>query len=337
MKKRVLPSLDEVIYAMSEEPLGMGAEAKVYKIHVEPDYTVRVSNNAPNLDILSQMIYEQGFTEQKDIFGGRNYAQPVAYMGADEDDKSRALVTINLYSPGFSMEIHKPGKEMPTSEVALMKTVALSKAVAEMPDKAFDKIYDDLHFLSAREYSIDVGGGGFFTNTGNILLSAQGEKEFRIIDIQPFIRQHVAINSKHTKGNNTPLCLAQGLIPGMYTYRKEHAKYPPLIDYRTEIIAKIIKGAQRNNLNDLDGYLSKTVIRERPRRFGGKIKEQVRVKVNMNDMANIWKVQMQQLLIPEKYIEGFIKDICAVKQEHRYRLVKHNMPLIRVSGRSMNS
>ena len=325
MNKRILPSLDEIIYAMSEEPLGMGEEAKVYKIHIDPNFTVRVSNDAPKLEILSKMIYEQGFIEQKDIFKGRNYAQPIAYMGIDKNDKQKALVTINLYSPGFSMEIQKPGKEKPSSEIALMKTLALSKAVAEMPDSAFDKLYDDLHFLSSREYSIDVGGGGFFTNTGNILFSAQGEKEFRIIDIQPFIRERVGINKKHTKGFNTPLELAYGIIPGMFNYRHEHAKYSPLINYRTEIIDKIIRGAQRNHLNDLDGYAAKRINFTRL------------VKLNMNDVAGIWKAQLENLLIPEKYIESFVREICSVKQEQRYRLYKYNMPLVRVTGRSIYS
>lgn len=313
MKKRVLPSIDEITFAISEEPLGMGEEAKVYKIHTNPDYTVRVSNSAPDLEQLSKILHEQPFIEQKDIFAGRNYAQPIAYIGLDED-KSSALITINLYSPGFSMEIYKPGRKMPSSEEALMKTKALSKAVLNMPDFAIDKIYDDLHFLSSREYSIDVGNGGLFTNTGNILYSAV-DKEFRIIDIQPFIRNRVGIPPNHTKGFNTPLFLTRGLIPGAYGYADEHAKDPDLIEYRTEIIDKIIKGAQRNNINDEGGYL----------------------RGNIDTMAGFWKFQLKKLRIPEKYAESFIKEICSVKQEHRYRLVRQDMPLIRVSGRSMCS
>lgn len=318
-KKRILPNLDEIIYAISEEPLGMGAEAKVYKIHTDPDYTVRVSNNAPDLETLSERIYAEGFTEQKDIFNGRNYAQAVAYMGVDTYNTTNALVTINLYSPGFSMEIYKPkgkGKgDEPSSDVALMKTLALTKAILEMPDEAIDKIYDDLHFLSSREYSIDTGNG-LFTNMGNILLSGK-DKEFRIIDIQPFIRERVGILRTHTKGFNTPFYLTHGLIPGLYKYGKEHSKYPPLIDYRTEIIDRIIKGAQRNNLNDVGNYS--------------------RGSVKIEDMARPWEVLLNQLHIPEKYQEGFVRDILSVKQEHRYRLVKHDVPMIRVSGRDINS
>lgn len=314
MKKRVLPSIDEVIYAMTEEPLGAGDEAKVYKIHTNPDYTVRVSNEAPDLETLSQMMYEEKFVEQKDIFAGRNYAQPVAFMGLDANDKLNAMVTINLYAPGFSMEIHKPGRKMPPSDEALMKTLTLSKAVLNMPDTAIDALYDDLHFLSSREYSIDVGNGGLFTNMGNILYSGK-DKKFSIIDVQPFIRERVGIPANHTKGFNTPLFLARGLIPGTYGYAKEHAKYPTLIAYRTELVNKIIKGAERNHLNDVGGYLSG----------------------DADAMALFWKRQLDQMLIPEDYQESFIKQICAVKQEKRYRLVKHDVPLIRVAGRSMYS
>ena len=195
-----------------------------------------------------------------------------------------------------------------------MKTLALSKAEANRPDEAIDKLYDDLHFLSSREYSIDVWNGGLFTNTGNILYSA-ADKEFRIIDLQPFVRQHIGIPANHTKGFNIPYCLAHGLLPGMYKYADEHAKYPPLIDYRTEIISKIVKGAKRNNLNDVGGYFKGTI----------------------DDMANYWKIMLDKIHIPEKDAKSFINDICSVKQEHRYRLTKSNIPLIRVSGRSMYS
>lgn len=309
MHDRVLPGIEEIIFAISEEPLGKGAEASVYKIHTNPDYTVRVSNDAPSLEVLSQGLYEQQFVQQEDIFAGRNYAQPVAYWGLDPEDPCNAMVTINLYSPGFSMEIHKPGRPAPSSEEALMKTLALSKAVVNMPESAFDKIYDDLHFLSSREYSIDVWCGGMFTNTGNILYSAV-DKEFKIIDLQPFIRQHPGIPADHTKGFNTPLYLLHGLVPGAYTYREEHAKYPPLIDMRTEIVSDVIKGAQRNNLNDLGGYM----------------------KGDMDAMGVRWKNVLNQLHISEKYIEGFVKDVTSIKQQNRYYLFNSHAPLVRVSG-----
>ena len=314
MKERTLPSIDEILYAMSEEPLGKGEEAIVYKIHTNPNYTVRVSNDAPDFDFLSRKLYEENFIPQKDIFAGRNYAQPIAYWGLDADDSNRAMVTINLYAPGISMEIHKPGREMPPSNVALMKTIALSQAVLNMPDSAIDKLYDDLHFLSSREYSIDVGNGGLFTNTGNILYSGN-DKEFNIIDIQPFIRDRVGIPKYHTKGFNTPLFLARGLIPGAYGYAEEHSKYPALIDYRTELIDKIISGAERNHLNDIGGYL----------------------KGDMDAMDNYWRIQLNKMHIPEKETEDFIRRICSVKQENRYRLFRKNIQLIRVTGRSMTS
>ena len=314
MTERVLPEIEEILFAMSEEPLGRGEEATVYKIHTSPHYTVRVSHEAPDFETLAERLYEEKFTQQEDIFEGRNYAQPVAYWGLDEVDNSRAMVTINLYAPGISMEIHKPGRDLPPDEVALMKTMALSKAILNMPDSAIDKLYDDLHFLSSREYSIDVGNGGLFTNTGNILYSGN-DKEFRIIDIQPFLRDRVGIPRNHTKGFNTPLFLARGLLPGAYGYAEKHAKYPPLIEDRTEIIERIISGAERNHINDLGGYL----------------------KGDMEDMANFWKIQLKRICIPEERSEDFVRRICSVKQENRYEPYKKHMSLIRVAGRSMMS
>ena len=43
MTKHILPSREEILFAMSEQPLGQGAEAKVYKIHTNPKFTTRVS------------------------------------------------------------------------------------------------------------------------------------------------------------------------------------------------------------------------------------------------------------------------------------------------------
>lgn len=314
MKKRILPSIDEVIYAMSEEPLGEGDEAKVYKVHTNPDYTVRVSNEAPDLETLSQMMYGKKFIEIKDIFAGRNFAQSVAYINFEEYDILRDMLTLNLYAPGFSIEIYKPGKKKPESSEALMKELALSNGIKNMPNSAMDDLFDQLHFLSSREHSIDVGNGGPFTNTGNILCNWK-DKKFSIIDVQPFIRERVGIPANHTKGFNTPLFLTRGLIPGMYEYAKEHSKYPPLIACRTEIVDKVIKGAERNHLNDVGGYLAG----------------------DADAMALFWKRQLDQMCIPEKYQENFIKRICSVKQEQRYQLVKSDIPLIRVAGRSMYS
>ena len=314
MKKRELPTKDEILFAISEEPLGRGEEAKVYKVHTNPDYTVRVSNEVKDYESLAKMIFNEGFVPQKDIFAGRNYAQSVAYLKGDTQDPCNALSTINLYAPGFSMEIHKSGRRMPSSEEAIMKTIALSKAILNVPDAAIDKLYDGLHFLSSREHSIDVGNGGWFANTGNILYSGV-DKEFSIIDIQPFLKDTFKAPEGQTKGFNTPLFLAHGLVPGAYAYFKEHSKYPPLIEYRTEIIDKVIKGAERNHLNDIGGYLR-----------GG-----------TSELAYIWNYQLSRINIDEKYRENFVKRICSVKQEHRYRLVRHDEPLVRVSGRSFYS
>ncbi|MBP5698321.1 MAG: hypothetical protein J6W96_02190, partial [Alphaproteobacteria bacterium] len=101
------PSMEAIIYAINniKGPLGEGEEAKVYKIDTAPDYTVRVSKSAPDIETLSTMIWEQKFIAQENIFEDRNYAQAIAYMGLDTDDATRAMVTINLYVPGFSMDI----------------------------------------------------------------------------------------------------------------------------------------------------------------------------------------------------------------------------------------
>ena len=312
MQNRILPSVDEMVYAISEEPLGMGEEAKVYKVHTSPDFAIRVSNDAPDLETLARRIFEEPFIEQEDIFGDRNYGQAIAYLPLSQSEKDKAILTVNLYVPGFSMEIHKPGRRMPPSEEALMKTLTLSKAVLNMPDAAIDRLFDDLHFLSSRQYSIDVGNAGFFANMGNILYSGV-DKEFRIIDIQPFLRERVGIPQDHTKGFNTPYYLLRGLMPGAYGYRQEQSRYPELIDYRTEIVDKVISGAERNHLNDIGGYL----------------------RGDMPSMALCWKHQLSTLLIDEKYQDEFVKRICSVKQENRYPIVKDQKPLVRVFGYDM--
>lgn len=306
------PTIDEIVSAMSETPLGEGEEAKVYKIHTNPKYTVRVSHYAPSLPKLHQQLKEIDFTHQKDAFAGRNYAQPIAYWGNDERVNDGALITINLYAPGFSLEVHKAGRPKPEPEEALIKTRIFSETVANMSDKAIDYLYDDMHFLSSREHCIDTGGG-LFCNTGNILYSAVDEQAF-IIDIQPFIRQHPGINNNHYKGFNTPIYLHKGLIPGAYCYANEHSKDDALIKLRTEITDNVIRGAVRNNLNDIGGYLS-----------GGADK-----------MAKFWEVQLTKLHIPEKYREGFIKDIVSVEQKNRYEKPGYPVAFRRVAGRGMD-
>lgn len=105
---------------------------------------------------------------QPDIFGERNFAQTVAYFNHPKllDDDGPVL-TVNRYCPGFSFEVYKPGRPKPDSEEALIKTRLLSEKMLEIPERAIDFIYDDLHYLSSKKYSMDVGGG-LFTNTGNI-------------------------------------------------------------------------------------------------------------------------------------------------------------------------
>lgn len=41
MRKNDLPEIDEIVFAVSEAPLGEGAEAQVFKIHTNPNFTVR--------------------------------------------------------------------------------------------------------------------------------------------------------------------------------------------------------------------------------------------------------------------------------------------------------
>lgn len=308
MEERELPSINEIVVAINEMPLGKGEEASVFKVDTNSKYTVRVSNDVQSIEELCERLRDEPFVHQPDIFDGRNYAQSVAYWGLYPDDKSRAMMTINLYVPGFSMEIHKPGTEEPTNSLAIARTIALSERIANMPDDAIDKLYDDLHFLSSRGFSIDTGNG-LFTNMGNILLSDRTE-EFRIIDLQPFIREHPGINRQHKKGNNTPFGLVQGLLPGMYKYRNVHSTYKPLIDCRTEIVSKVIQGAQRNHLNDFDGYSGNSNIERK------------------------WEVLLSQLQIPEKYMKDFIKDVISVEQENRYEMPKNKVKFVRVSGRS---
>ena len=41
VRKTDLPEIDEIVFAVSEAPLGEGAEAQVFKIHTNPNFTVR--------------------------------------------------------------------------------------------------------------------------------------------------------------------------------------------------------------------------------------------------------------------------------------------------------
>lgn len=87
-------------------------------------------------------------------------------------------------------------------------------------------------------------------------------------------------SENQTKGFNTPLYLTRGLLPGALCYKDEHAKDPKLIEYRTQLVDRIISGAERNGLNDVGGYL----------------------KGNMDTMLNIWELQLRILNVPENTV-----------------------------------
>ena len=40
-----LPTNDEIIFAVSEPPLGEGEEARVFKVHTSPHFTIRMSRD----------------------------------------------------------------------------------------------------------------------------------------------------------------------------------------------------------------------------------------------------------------------------------------------------
>ncbi len=305
-----LPSTEEILFAMSEQPLGEGCEAKVYKIHTNPKFTTRVSLECPPLGELAKIIKETPIHKQKNIFDDRNFAQTLAYW-KDPKNPAQPLLTVNFYCPGISIEVHKSGRPKPDSEEALIRTKVLSESILALPDSSFDDLYDDLLFLSSRKHSIDVGGG-LFNNTGNILYSAVDNRIF-IIDLQPFLQDHPGIPRNQKKGFNIPLYLARGLLPGAYCYKDEHCKDPDLIEYRTAIIEKVISGAKRNNLNDVGGYL----------------------KGSMDNMLNYWKVQLKLLNIPEKYHDNMLTRIGSVKDKNRYDSSTDFQTYIRVSGMEM--
>ena len=314
MRKTDLPEIDEIVFAVSEAPLGEGAEAQVFKIHTNPNFTVRKRLTDMPINELAAALKEAEPVMQPDIFGERNFAQTVAYFNHPKllDDDGPVL-TVNRYCPGFSFEVYKPGRPKPDSEEALIKTRLLSEKMLEIPERAIDFIYDDLHYLSSKKYSMDVGGG-LFTNTGNILYSAVDQRWF-IIDLQPFITERPGIPKNQTKGFNTPLYLTRGLLPGALCYKDEHAKDPKLIEYRTQLVDRIISGAERNGLNDVGGYL----------------------KGNMDTMLNIWELQLRILNVPEKYRDNMLNRLGSVRDEKRYRTDKENISYVRVSGKSMCS
>lgn len=307
-KTSQLPLVGEIITALCDRCLGSGDEVRVYKIDTNPDYTVQISLDAPPISVLKDYLKAYPFKIQPDIFEGRNYAQPVAYWQHPDLKNGETLLTINRYSPGFSIEIHKSGLPAPDSEESLIKTRVWSEKIANMPDSSFDILYDDLHYLSSRKHSIDVCTLGLFSNTGNLLYSSRDERAY-IIDVQPFI-QKAGIAFNQTKGFNTPLYLTRGLLPGALCYAQEHSKDAELIKLRTEIIAKSIASAKRNNLNDLNGYL----------------------KGDMNAMEHFWQIQLRKLNIPEKYHAGFLAEVSSIKQEQRYTPIMNPLQYAQIRG-----
>lgn len=303
-----LPAVSEIITALCDRCLGEGQEVKVYKIDTNPDFTVQLSQDAPSISVLTDYLKQHPFKTQQDIFGDRNFAQPIAYWNHPDIRHGETLLTINRYSPGFSIEIHKPGLPVPDCEESLIKTRTWSEKIANMPDTSFDILYDDLHYLSSRRHSIDVCTLGLFTNTGNLLYSSRDQRAY-IIDVQPFI-QKPGISPTQTKGFNTPLYLTRGLLPGALCYAKEHSTDRELIKLRTEIVSKSIKAAKRNNLNDVNGYL----------------------KGSMDQMLRFWQLQLLKLNIPEKYHESFLTQIGSIRQEQRYATISKPLQYYHIQG-----
>ena len=141
-----LPSNEEIIFAVSDPPLGEGQEARVFKVHTNPHFTVRQSIELPN-DKVFQYLSDSQLIMQPDIFGGRNFAQTVAYFRHPAEAEDAApLITINRYVPGFSYEIERSGGMKLNSEEALIKTKVMTQKILEVPNKAMDILYNDLIF-----------------------------------------------------------------------------------------------------------------------------------------------------------------------------------------------
>ena len=303
-------SKNEILFAMSDLPLGKGEEATVFKVHTNPKYTVRKSRTLDNEPNIAHYIQESELIEVPNLFGKRNFAQTVAYLKHPTmSEQDNPLISVNLYSPGFSYEIAKSTMPTPTSEEALIATKVMSSKILEIPNKAIDNIYDDLHFLSSKKHTIDAGFG-FFTNIGNILYSTLHQRLFPI-DIQPFLKDRVGIYNNHTKGFNTPLHLTRALMPGSFSFRREHSQDKELIDMRMEIIDKLISGAERNHLNDEGGYLG----------------------IGKEKMEHIWSVQLQTINIPKEKAEAFAKRVAYIQDETRYQPMKEWITFKRVSGK----
>ncbi|MFV0625847.1 MAG: hypothetical protein ACK5N8_00675 [Alphaproteobacteria bacterium] len=320
-----LPDLNDLTFAISDAPLGQGSEARVFKVHTKPHYTLRVSVNISNSEQLINILNNAKLVSQKDFFEGRNFAQTVAiFKEANKPVDTLPLVSINRYVPGFSLDIGRlntltkdynkyelltPDEKKQESERVLAVTKKLSEMVLNIGDSKYDKLFDDLHFLNSVKQSIDCGGG-LYTNMGNILYSGN-ENQLNIIDLQPFREESPGINRNHTKGSNSPFNLLHGILPGSFFHRnqdyliaqnmpvkrEDHSKDSELINIRTEIVEKVISAAERNNLNDLNNYSM----------------------ANMQSVHRAWTVLLESIRVPEKLQSNFIFRLNKIKDEVRYK------------------
>ena len=315
-----LPQKEELIAALAEQPLGNGSEARVYKIHTRPQFTLRVSQDLAKKD-LPQKILESELVEQEDIFSGRLFGQTVAYLSHPDlqDPYSKdPLITVNYYSRGHDYTIVKDYKEKPTEQETLSRTIAITKMLVDpeiFPDKAYDCLFDKLKFLSSKQYTIDIGND-LFCNTGNILPSVQDHKFF-IIDVMPFVpadnlrlASNPCLNPNHTKGCNSPLFLTRGLMYGYLPHQTFHSQNPELTALRTKLLHRIVDAATRSQLNDQETYSFNPTI--------------------------AWNRQLMRLNIPEVEQEKLMKKIAAIGDTQPYRVSKKMPKLARIGGWYIN-
>ena len=315
-----LPQKEELIAAMAEQPLGNGSEARVYKIHTRPQFTLRISYDLPK-ENLPQKILESDMVAQEDIFSGRIFGQTVAYLKHPDllDSYSKdPLITINYYSRGHDYTIVKDPKSNPTEQETLSRTIAVTKMLVDpelFPDKAYDGLFDKLKFLSSKQYTIDVGND-LFSNTGNILPSVQDHKFF-IIDVMPFVpadqlrlATRPFLNPNHTKGCNSPFFLMRGLLYGYYPHQSFHNANLELTALRIKLINRIIAAATRSQLSDNQTYLF--------------------------DPMTSWKRQLRRLNIPEKEQSSMLKKVAKIQDVQPYRVATQIPNLARIGGWYVN-
>ncbi|MBR6412855.1 MAG: hypothetical protein IKS41_06840 [Alphaproteobacteria bacterium] len=315
-----LPQKEELIAALAEHPLGDGTEARVYKIHTRPQFTLRVSRDLLRKD-LPQKILESNLVSQEDIFSDRIFGQTVAYLEHPDliDSYSKdPLITINYYSRGHDYTIVKNATEKPTEQETLSRAIAVTKMLVDQeifPDKAYDSLFDKLKFLSSKQYSIDVGND-LFCNTGNILPSVQDHKFF-IIDVMPFIpaeklrlASQPCLNPQHTKGCNSPFFLTRGLMYGYYPHQAFHSQNTELTTLRTKLLHRIINAAIRSQLSDQDTYLFEPMIS--------------------------WQRQLIRLNLPQEDQLKLLRKIGKIKDFQPYRVARKMPNLARIGGWYVN-